>query len=632
MAVPTNALESAIASCSDLVWSVPALRPVQVRAAAHLADASKPRYLLMVERPGGGKTHVAKLTGVIEKGITLLIVPLLTLSADSLAKFTVACQDYGTVEAHHIDEVWKESKAKYFKLLNRMRGLPINTSSTIFVFSSPQFIVNHNDFRRVLIDAARARVLRAIFVDECHLYVQQGVSFREEIRVLTFVFWGVIFHKRNEGSHPKVVFMTGTMYKSYVPMLSTLTTIGLPDDSIHWGGTKDFAQHNIHMQYINSKHHVRHLDKVVDFLRCDPTHFACVFCASKKGSIHLCTKLEDKLNEAGFDGFDVDVVHVHGSLQAEEKFILIRIFCEKYNVPELSARVLLATAAANVGIDNHLVLFIMTMGWTRDLLTYFQQRGRACRLDGQEAVCIQIGDTGSFVGLMWTIAHSTKDTKLDDDADDIQAQLAGLNCASSPMKKNIPTETEGRKGPRKRLTKTQRKRNDNRCREELLDVLRFHCLDFGCQHIRGQQFMACGELELPPRTSDLLSCRTKCSVCTGQWSRYFLPVVKTKVISFLQFIDRKKLPLPARGNNILELLWDKSEKVRLHAIFKKTNVQMYNVDCLFLQLAANSIIKIVNIEKQLHWIIGERPDPENEGEHLFIYNDERSWLGINTIT
>ena len=144
--------------------------------------------------------------------------------------------------------------------------------------------------------------------------------------------------------------------------------------------------------------------------------------------------------------------------------------------------------------------------------------------------------------------------------------------------------------------------------------------------------MACGELELPPRTSDLLSCRTKCSVCTGQWSRYFLPVVKTKVISFLQFIDRKKLPLPARGNNILELLWDKSEKVRLHAIFKKTNVQMYNVDCLFLQLAANSIIKIVNIEKQLHWIIGERPDPENEGEHLFIYNDERSWLGINTIT
>ena len=252
--------------------------------------------------------------------------------------------------------------------------------------------------------------------------------------------------------------MTGTMYKSYVAMLSTLTTIGLRDDSIHWGAATDFAQHNIEMQFINSKHHVRHLNKVVDFLRKDTTHFACVFCASKKGSDHLCTKLEDKLNEAGFDGFDVDVVHVHGSLQSEEKFILIRIFCEKYNVPELSARVLLATAAANVGIDNHLVLFIMNMGWTRDLLTYFQQRGRACRLDGQEAVCIQIGDTGSFVGLMWTILHTTSETKLDDDVEDVQAQLAGINCASSPMKTNNNKDTEERKGPRNPSQKHKEKR------------------------------------------------------------------------------------------------------------------------------------------------------------------------------
>ena len=143
--------------------------------------------------------------------------------------------------------------------------------------------------------------------------------------------------------------------------------------------------------------------------------------------------------------------------------------------------------------------------------------------------------------------------------------------------------------------------------------------------------MACGELELPPPTPDLLPCQTKCSVCTGQWSKYFLPVVKTKVISFLQYIDRKKLSLPARGNNILELLWDKSQKVRLHAIFKRTNVQMYNVDCFFLQLASNSIIKIKKIDKQMQWVIGERPDPANEGESLFIYNDDSSWLGINTI-
>ena len=105
-----------------------------------------------------------------------------------------------------------------------------------------------------------------------------------------------------------------------------------------------------------------------------------------------------------------------------------------------------------------------------------------------------------------------------------------------------------------------------------------------------------------------------------------------KLIAFLQFIDRKKLPLPAKGNNIVDLLWGKSQKVWLNAIFKKNNVQMYQVDCLFLQLAANSIIKLEMIDDQMQWIIGERPDPENEGEYVFLYNDDSSWLGINTIT
>ena len=56
-----------------------------------------------------GKTHVTRVAGVIEQGIIIIIIPLLTLSADQMAKFSCGDQCYKTIEAHHMDEVYKES-------------------------------------------------------------------------------------------------------------------------------------------------------------------------------------------------------------------------------------------------------------------------------------------------------------------------------------------------------------------------------------------------------------------------------------------------------------------------------------------------------------------------------------------
>jgi len=66
--------------------------------------------------------------------------------------------------------------------------------------------------------------------------------------------------------------------------------------------------------------------------------------------------MEHKLNEKLLE---VDVIHAHGYLKSEEKFYLIRIFCERITVSHLTARILLATSAANVGIDNHGVTYVL---------------------------------------------------------------------------------------------------------------------------------------------------------------------------------------------------------------------------------------------------------------------------------
>ena len=76
-------------NASKFVLEVLTLRNNQIKALLHLPDPTKPHnlLLLLVNRTGGSKTRVTRLAGIIKRGIILIIIPLLTLSADQIAKF-----------------------------------------------------------------------------------------------------------------------------------------------------------------------------------------------------------------------------------------------------------------------------------------------------------------------------------------------------------------------------------------------------------------------------------------------------------------------------------------------------------------------------------------------------------------
>ena len=165
-------LNAAVIGCSTHVWKVPMVRPNRIKAAMHLIDLLKSRNIIIYDRTGLGKTHITCIVGAIERGVICTIVPLLTLSADQLAKFRRASQSFGTIKAHHMDKPFKESHSKYNQLLHRIRGLERATTSTMFLFVSPQFIINYPDLQMNMINAARERILRMVGIDEFHLYVQ----------------------------------------------------------------------------------------------------------------------------------------------------------------------------------------------------------------------------------------------------------------------------------------------------------------------------------------------------------------------------------------------------------------------------------------------------------------------------
>ncbi len=53
------------------------------------------------------------MLGVIEQGIVLIFIPLLTLSADEILKFTCANQCFGAVIIQHLDKLYNANKQAY---------------------------------------------------------------------------------------------------------------------------------------------------------------------------------------------------------------------------------------------------------------------------------------------------------------------------------------------------------------------------------------------------------------------------------------------------------------------------------------------------------------------------------------
>ena len=74
--------DKVLTNLSARMWGTPALRPTQSAAIAEIMHGQCTGKLLLVHRTGGGKSHIMRMIGSLVAGITVVIVPLLTLCAD----------------------------------------------------------------------------------------------------------------------------------------------------------------------------------------------------------------------------------------------------------------------------------------------------------------------------------------------------------------------------------------------------------------------------------------------------------------------------------------------------------------------------------------------------------------------
>ena len=79
--------------------------PAQLDAIYRLLHHLLPDHLAVIQPTGASKTHILRTLGVMERGIILIFIPLLTLSANVMSKFKCANPHFGAVIIQHLNEM-----------------------------------------------------------------------------------------------------------------------------------------------------------------------------------------------------------------------------------------------------------------------------------------------------------------------------------------------------------------------------------------------------------------------------------------------------------------------------------------------------------------------------------------------
>ena len=91
-------------------------------------------------------------------------------------------------------------------------------------------------------------VMQLVAIDEAHLYAQHGRSFREAMKILTTLFFAVVF--KVGIWHPLFLAMTATMTLSLLPSISQLTNVEWTNNNhLLWSNCTEFCQRYIRLDF-----------------------------------------------------------------------------------------------------------------------------------------------------------------------------------------------------------------------------------------------------------------------------------------------------------------------------------------------------------------------------------------------
>ncbi len=419
----------------------------------------RPSSVLLVRPTGGGKSSVYVSHSMISAGFLLNIVPLLSLGVDQQQKVKEYKSDEtsGITNAYHLDDFRDEEHQK--PIVDDLLKIKTDTKQTIFLFSSPQAIVNSPLYQKLIATIIEKKLLRLVTVDEIHLYTSFGLSFRQEFVELTkYLFEKLRLNSYNStaivaDTKVPILWMTATASESIISELQNMTRVSIAHNPhcIFWPNAEGMYNPRVSIDVAYSSAPISKFKAlVIPILETDRKK---KFVWYTNNLYSLEQNMKNILLE--FDGnpnVKADMVPLSGDLVKEQKMWHILVFCRD-NSPNLvrlesssdkdrpfNAQLLMATSgSANAGIDCQYIHGVGRGEFPPSVRDLMQELGRAGRWIGAdgcwyfvavslESYCSLIRRTFHSFESGTTMSQAYYDSLLDDMKDVLSTLVVPTQC------------------------------------------------------------------------------------------------------------------------------------------------------------------------------------------------------------
>ncbi|MEW2165688.1 RecQ family ATP-dependent DNA helicase [Streptomyces sp. NPDC007084] len=335
----TRSLRRRLRRCAREVFGWDRLRPSQLDA---MTAVMRGHDTIVVMPTGAGKSAVYQVPGVLLKGPTVVVSPLIALQRDQVAHLA-------RIEGSDASAVNSSQRARD----NEAVWQRVRDGGLDFLFVSPEQLAKDEVVEQI---AAAAPAL--MVVDEAHCVSSWGYDFRPDYLSLG--------HVRERIGRPPLLALTAS---AAAPVRADIVErLGMRQPHAVVAG---FDRRNITLEVVRHRDNAGKRRWVVERAAGE----------AKPGIVYAGTRREAEEYARELTALGFDSAPYHAGLPAAERSRTH----DRFQAGELD--VVVATSAFGMGIDKPDIRFVLHATVPGSLDTYYQEIGRAGR-DGQPSTAI----------------------------------------------------------------------------------------------------------------------------------------------------------------------------------------------------------------------------------------------------
>lgn len=319
-------------------------------------------YTTLISMPtGGGKSLITQTVAYQKKGLTIVVVPTVSLAIDQerVAKNIICTADSETEIVSYSSST--ENKEE---IINNIKNKKVK-----LLFISPEALIENQILSKCIADLNKEQFVRNIVIDEAHIVIEWGGLFRVDYQCLETWRKKLLIDNNNI----RTFLLSATYTDDTITQLKSLFS---SDDK--WIEIRcDELRHEPRFICVKTKSHKKKIDYAVELVKKMP-HPIIIYESSPKSA----EDFKKRLLEEGFH----NVKTFTGNTRAENRKSLIDEWTDD------KFEIMVATSAFGIGVDKPDVRTVLNMYIPETPNAYYQQLGRGGR-DGFPCLSIMCIDT-----------------------------------------------------------------------------------------------------------------------------------------------------------------------------------------------------------------------------------------------